>query len=113
LLSNRFAAGARAGNADGGNDLLSEHVRYGAAGAACLPDRPELGVNLALILAYYQSYRPMLAMRPPVAPPALFGGKAGFRRRATGRDDGSAALKISARQSAVVADEYLYHTLMY
>jgi hypothetical protein len=45
---------------------------------------PELGVNLLLMLAYFQHYRPMLAPRARVAPP--FAYQEG--PRATGNSEG-------------------------
>ncbi|WP_292964922.1 hypothetical protein [Novosphingobium sp. UBA1939] len=77
LLSNRFVPLALVLEMPTAVTIFYLNTFVTARLSGVLTGPPELGVNLALMLAYYQSYRPMLAMRPPVAPPALFGGKAG------------------------------------
>ena len=73
LLGNRFVPLALVLAVPTSMTILYLNTFVTARLSGILTGPPELGVNLALLLLYFQHFRPMLAAKAGVAPPVLHG----------------------------------------
>ena len=75
LLANRFVPLALVLEVPTSVTIFYMNTFVTARLSGVLTGPPELGINCALMLAYFQYYRPMLMAKAHAAPPVILGGR--------------------------------------